>query len=770
MSTFSWRVLRLPLLITLLWGLLLLTLFRWTAQREDEYTTGLARIQTATLFSSIVDTRDWNANNGGVWVREHPGCPANPWLPEEEERTLRAEGGTTLVKVNPAYMTRQIAESFTSTLASFRISSLSPKRPENRADQWETGALLSFEKDRHELFDLVSDKEGMRYRYMAALPAKESCIQCHQDKKVGDVLGGISVSISAEPLFAAATERKRTTGLAFGIIGIIGMVGIGGATFQINRKKELAEAANRTKSAFLANMTHDMRTPLTGILGMTELLERETQDSHHRYLLANLRKATDSLLTVVDGIMRYSLLEADRQPTCCAPFSLRAELGACIAVLRPACASRDIRLSLVTDDTVPDRLVGDGFRLRQALGNLLGNAVKFTEKGSVTLRVTRAESQAPEGRCALSFQVIDTGRGIPTDEQERIFESFEQGSGVRDSGDQHETGVGLGLAIARNIARRFGGDLTLSSTPGMGSVFTFTALFRLAADSDGLPETPASPCPASPSPLAQPDRPAETGTSGRLVVAEDTAVTALFLSEALTQAGYAAHMASSGEDALYLIRKLQPDAVLLDMRLPDMTGLDIAGQIRSGELGVAPETPILVLTATLDPGDEQAFRRMGINRWLLKPVQAGKLASVVADLLLFTRKEQEETPMPASEPAEQPADVFDPAAALDALGGEALLKRLAGIFLGEEPNIRANLQRFALSPETLPELCPELRRQAHSLKNGAGMLHLESLRKASSDLEQAAASPAGQDFAALLRTTIEALERASAALRKHCGA
>ena len=458
MSTFSWRVLRLPLLITLLWGLLLFTLFRWTAQREDEYTTGLARIQTATLFSSIVDTRDWNANNGGVWVREHPGCPANPWLPEEE-RPMCEEGGTPLVKVTPAYMTRQIAESFTSTLASFRISSLSPKRPENRADQWETGALLSFEKDRHELFDLVSDKEGMRYRYMAVLPAKESCIQCHQDKKVGDVLGGISVSISAEPLFAAATERKRTTGLAFGIIGIIGMVGIGGATFQINRKKELAEAANRTKSAFLANMTHDMRTPLTGILGMTELLERETQDSRHRYLLANLRKATDSLLTVVDGIMRYSLLEADRQPTCCAPFSLRAELGACIAVLRPACASRDIRLSLVTDDTVPDRLVGDGFRLRQALGNLLGNAVKFTEKGSVTLRVTRAESQAPEGRCALSFQVIDTGRGIPTDEQERIFESFEQGSGVRDSGDQHETGVGLGLAIARNIARRFGGDI-----------------------------------------------------------------------------------------------------------------------------------------------------------------------------------------------------------------------------------------------------------------------------------------------------------------------
>ncbi|MFQ9866760.1 MAG: response regulator [Bilophila wadsworthia] len=237
----------------------------------------------------------------------------------------------------------------------------------------------------------------------------------------------------------------------------------------------------------------------------------------------------------------------------------------------------------------------------------------------------------------------------------------------------------------------------------------------------------------------------------------------------MTQAGYAAHMASSGEDALYLIRKLQPDAVLLDMRLPDMTGLDIAGQIRSGELGVAPETPILVLTATLDPGDEQAFRRMGINRWLLKPVQAGKLASVVADLLPFTRKEQEETPMPASEPAEQPADVFDPAAALDALGGEALLKRLAGIFLGEEPT-SGPICNASPCHRNASRTLPRAAASGAQPQNGAGMLHLESLRKASSDLEQAAASPAGQDFAALLRTTIEALERASAALRKYCGA
>ena len=759
MTTLSWRMLRLPLLLTLLWCLLLFALFRWTVQREDEYATEVARIQTGTLFTSIVDTRDWSANNGGVWVRESPGCPANPWLPEDE-RTLRTVDGRVLVKVNPAYMTRQIAESFTSSLASFRISSLNPKRPGNRADPWESGALSSFEQGKHEVFELVRDKDGARYRYMAALTAKESCLQCHQRNKVGDVLGGISVSISAEPLLTAAEDRKGTTGLAFGLIGLIGVVGIGGATFQINRKRELAETANRTKSAFLANMTHDMRTPLTGILGMTELLERETHDSRHRYLLANLRKATDSLLTVVDGIMRYSLLEADKQPTRVTPFSLRRELDACLDVLHPACVNRDIQLSLMIDEAVPDRLLGDVFRLRQALGNLLGNAVKFTEKGSVTLRVTSPEA-APEGQCALSFQIIDTGMGIPQEDQERIFESFEQGTGVRNSGDLQETGVGLGLAIARSIARRFGGDLTLSSTPGMGSVFTLTAVFRLASDTDVIPEPPASVLPQQ----YEAAPPASGGA--RIVVVEDTAVTSLFLHEALTQAGYAVHTAGTGEDAQYLIRKLEPDAVLLDMRLPDMSGLDIAGRIRSGELDVASDTPILVLTATLDPDDEKTFRRLGVNGWLLKPIKADALVAAVADLLHAESQPQKPSPSPS---VHGERAVFDREAALEHLGSDPLLKRLGGIFLGEAPNIRTSLQFFAEHPEALPERGSELRRQAHSLKNGAGMLHLDVLRKASSELEEAAAAPDGQDLRPLLLAALDALDLAVDALRRHCEA
>lgn len=774
MSTLSWRVFRLPLLLSLLWCLLLLFLFRWTVQREDEYATELARIQTKTLFTTIVDTRAWNANSSGVWVRESPNYPPNPWLPEDE-RTLRDENGRLLIHINPSYMTRLIAENYSSPLASFRISSLSPKRPENRADQWESRALRSFTNGTPDTFELTQGKKGLLYRYMAPLAAKEACLHCHPQNKAGDILGGISVSISADPLLDAAARRKKTTGLAFGLIGLIGVVGIGGATFQINRKRELAEASNRAKSAFLANMTHDMRTPLTGIVGMTDLLEREASTGRHRFLLANLREAANSLLTLVDGIMRYSLLEADRQPAPCVPFSLRTELEACTSILRPACTSRDLGLTVLIDDSVPDRLRGDSFRLRQAIGNLLGNAVKFTEKGSVTLRVARKSGEAAEEAAFLSFQIIDTGSGIPREEQERIFETFEQGSGAQQKGDAGN-GVGLGLSIARSIARRFGGDLTLSSTPGMGSVFTMTARFELAAPGDAIPEPPQA------APAAQALPQAAPGT--RLLVAEDSPVTALFFDEVLAKAGYDVKTAATGQEVLRLLCEHRPALAVLDIRLPDMTGIDIARRIRSGEAGIPADLPILVLSASIDTSEEAAFRHIGVNRWMLKPVQADSLLMAVATLLPEQRAENaapSSAPGSASPtiegsgPSTAPSAPAEPAvfnldAALDGLGNDALLRRLAGIFLGEETNVRAALLNLMEHPESLPARCAELRRQAHSLKNGAGMLHLDVLRLASSALEAAAADPADQDFPALLRAAIDALDEASTALRRHCGA
>ena len=449
-STSHWSSLRIPLLLILLWWLLLFLLLMWTQRREDAYTEELARLQLETLYSSIADMRDWNAENGGVFVRENPESPANPWIPEER-RALYTADGQRLVKINPAYMVRLISENFRSTMAGFRIAGLHPKRPGNRADAWEEAALKSFDDQHGERFELVRSK-APQFRALAALHAKKSCLECHEDAAEGDLLGGISLTLDAAPLSLAGEARKKDAARAFGLIGLVGTLGIGGATWQLNRKREKAEAANRLKSAFLANMTHDMRTPLTGMLGMAELLAREEEKPRRRYLLENLRDAASSLLDVVDGVMRYSLLEADRRPVLDKPFHPAGEIEACLAAVRPACESRGLKLECRISPDIPSVLSGDAFRLRQALGNVLGNAVKFTERGSISLRVSRADENGDA--CPLRFEVRDTGPGVPLCDRERIFESFEQGT----RRTQCERGVGLGLASARLIARAAGGD------------------------------------------------------------------------------------------------------------------------------------------------------------------------------------------------------------------------------------------------------------------------------------------------------------------------
>lgn len=800
------HTLRAPALVSLLWCLCLLALYHWTMHRENEYVTELARLQTGTFYSSIVAVRAWNAWHGGVWVEAGEQYPANPWV-AEGRRSLVTTDGRTLALVNPAYMTRQIADFSTPALAAFRIVGLTPMRPGNLADSWEADALRSFAAGGGEAFSLTrapNDADGARYRYMAPLTAEASCLSCHHNAAAGDLLGGISVSIAAGPFLDAAAERKRTTGIAYSCIALLGIVGIGGATLQINRKKEQAEAANRMKSAFLANMSHDMRTPLTGILGMTELLENDAADPAQRRLLAHLHDATGSLLEVVDGIMRYALLEAEGHSRRGAPFSLRTELEACLKAVRPTCESKGVALIPVIDPDLPDALFGEGFRLRQALGNLLGNAVKFTDRGSVTLRADCPERNSTAG--LMRFRVIDTGTGVPPEERGRIFDSFVQGEATP------HTGVGLGLSIARNIARRLGGDVTLRSVVGKGSEFTLTARFRIVPDALAVQDSP--PAPGAPSsgsfepdpaaasdpfgppgphdPTAPPDSgdpddsgslplPACPGLAGcRIVAAEDTPIASLFLQEALTRAGAEIHMAADAAGALALIREVKPDLLLLDVRMPDGTGLSVAATVRRGEAGVPADLPILLLSASISAEQEAEAARLGVSGRLLKPVRAEDLARAISSLLSLQ-------PRPDPAPADKPDPVFDAAGALDDMDGDApLLCRLCLLFLEEAPAERAALVASIEAPPAGAEdsrarraAAMTLLRRAHRLKNSAATLRLSSLQQACAELEAAArnavATAAGTTDAAdqagvrpALLLVLDALDPACAALRDFC--
>lgn len=817
LRTLSWNTLRLPLLLSVCWCLLIGVLCKRAVDVKDAHTGELALIQTRTLYAQIVDARAWNARHGGVYVRESAYGAANPWIPADQ-RTLEAGDGTRLALINPAYMSRQIGELSLAHGASFRITSLDPLRPENRADVWECGALRRCMAGAAEVFSLEEGEAGPQYRYMAPLRADRSCLTCHRDNQPGDLRGGISVSLDAGPFLAALRENNRSLTFAYALMGLTGVVGIGGTALSINRRRVLAEEANRMKSAFLANMSHDMRTPLTGILGMSEILadsrDAEEQLRARRYL----REAAGALLEMVTDLTDHAVLDAGRLRLTPRPFALRPAVARCLDLFAPICASKGLSLEAEVAAETPEWLRGDEFRLRQALGNLIGNAVKFTRYGGVRVRVSATPENGTAPAVMLRCAVRDTGPGVSLDERETIFERFERGSAARE-----REGTGLGLGIAREIARRMGGDVVLENAPGPGACFVLSARLERCAP------------PQATAPSAPPGAAGLSGGNARLLLAEDNSVNAYYFGQVLSGAGYEVLAASDGRAALRLLRSQAVDAVLLDLRMPGLDGLEVARLIREGRTEAPADLPIVALTASLYEDERAALERLGIGERLLKPIRPDALLRGVARALGQARsptvppphrpdgrpaesedtrpgpaqkqspflpgernlRDNEQAPgesasengergdaaAPPSSPdagaekasgaagepgqadgavridaADAEGDVFDRAAALEGLDGEeALLRRLCGVFAQELPT-----QLEALRGATRGD---ELRRLAHAVKNSAGTLGLRRLREAGERLERAAAEGADAGERAALRAAVEAeAHRALAAL------
>lgn len=683
----TWQTLRIPCALTLLWCVLLLGLYRWNVDSEAEHIHELALLQARTFFAQIVATRAWNAVHGGVFVPESEAGQPNPFLPEAD-RTVVTTSGIRLAKVNPAYMTRQISEILNDREGvGFKITSLRPIRAENAPDVWEKKALTRFRDGEQEVFTLEGDTGEKRlpphYRFMAPLATDETCMSCHRGDHdmAGGQRGGISVMLAASPLLAVQADRLRTLSITYWCIGLVGVVGIGGATLLISRRQALAEAANRMKSAFLANMSHDMRTPLTGILGMVDLLESPACTATQRSVYhAQLKGASANLLEIVNDITDYSCLESGRLHLAPRPFPLRRTLDDCLSLFRFTCEQKGVRFATDIPPGLPDALVGDDFRLRQALGNLVSNAVKFTGRGSVTVSI-REEERTPDS-VRLRFTVRDTGVGIPAEEQGTIFDSFVQGRAAQ---QLRLGGTGLGLAITRDIALMCGGDVGVRSTPGAGSEFWFTACLALprpgdvsASAQDRAGAAPAGPCgtmtPDTPGDAPLPDvsrhmpssappgtrqdmtapgdmpppghagdqarkwpaqddatLPREEGNPAggplRIFVADDNPVNRLFMHDVLTGAGHTVITAKDGFEALErLAGGTVFDLALLDMRMPGLDGLEVLRHLRAGDVpGVRVDMPVLMVTASA-VGDERAqLLHAPADGVLVKPLHAATL-------------------------------------------------------------------------------------------------------------------------------------------------
>lgn len=547
------------------------------------------------------------------------------------------------------------------------------------------------------------------------------------------------------------------------------------------RARRSAEAADAAKSAFVANMSHEMRTPINAMLGLVHLsLQPDLAERRVGYL-KKIDQAARSLLALVEDVLDFSKVEAGALVLEQRPFSLDEVLLRTQSIIADSAAMKGLEFDVLVESSVPNELVGDALRLQQVLINLLGNAVKFTTRGSVSLHVSLASLE--DQHTELGFAVRDTGVGLSEEQRRHLFKPFSQAdvSSTRVYG-----GTGLGLVISQRLVQAMNGSIHVSSRPGAGSTFRFVARFGRAA---ALPTQPAAaPTPAqeafAPAPQRRTSGPQGSIEGKHILVVEDNEFNQEVITELLHRVHAKVHVAPNGAEAVKAFDAPEKfDLVLMDIQMPVMDGFEATRRLRAGPYG--RNVPILAITANVTPDDRQRCQEAGMDDFLAKPVLPDRLYTMVRH---WIESQDEPDALPAARvsvpvaaaaqpvvvavdpaPMPQPLPVWDPAALRQVSGDDdAIFSFLLSRFLDSTRTILASLQS-AIDAEDVDAAS----KLGHQLKSTAAQAGVEDLRSLAERLDRIRKDGITEqslaEATALVRKLHVVFAQAEPMLRRHLG-
>ncbi len=408
-------------------------------------------------------------------------------------------------------------------------------------------------------------------------------------------------------------------------------------TEEAERARERAEQANQAKTSFLANMSHEIRTPINAILGMNEMIARETHENNIRIYSGNVDSAASNLLSLINDILDFSKIESGKLELIEDEYEMSSMLNDIYQMIHIRAESKGLKFEMNVDETVPEHLYGDKLRVQQCIMNLLTNGVKYTDKGGVGLYISY--ERLPDDRLILKAVVEDTGKGIAEDQQEKIFDKFKR---LDMKTNNTIEGTGLGLSITKTLIEMMDGTITFKSVYGAGSVFTITIPQRISGDEPmgDLSERIKSANnfkSIADSPFIAPE--------ARILVVDDTSMNLEVVKNLLKKTEIIVDTALSGRECIEMLKKAEYDIILLDARMPEMDGVETLNVIKSGKLCPA-STAIIVLTANVVAGAKEQYMEYGFDEYLPKPVKPADLEAMLLRFLPIEKVElkEEETP------------------------------------------------------------------------------------------------------------------------------